>query len=174
MTEAHMARTLSDFMALPEGTELGVSNWIALSQEEIDAFGVLTRDHDPQHMNPEWARTRGPYGETVLFGFQTLAMLTWMIRDIGNTDLEAAAHGMTLNYGFDRVRFVAPVRMGAPMRGRFTLGPTRDDKGGRRIRTIRATVEVEGETRPALVADWLTAYLPPRESGSFLIDPQQE
>lgn len=134
------------------GTPLGTSQWVSIDQAWIDDFARVTRDHDPMHVDPQWAAEHSPYGTTVAFGFQTLSLLTWLQHEVvrwpGN-----ALYG--LNYGFDRLRFVAPVPVNSRIRAHFALADaSRDDDGRIRLETD-VQVEIEGEQRPALVARWL-------------------
>lgn len=151
------------------GDELGVSDWVRIDQPMIDAFGHLTRDVDPLHMDVEWARVNGPFGGTTAFGFLTISMLTHLFRSMAERDLRDTDLGLFLNYGFERLRLVAPVPSGARVRGKFTAGGTREDAGGRKIMTIHCEVEVEGQDRPALVCDWLSAWVPPAAGGGTRI-----
>lgn len=154
---------LDALLTMPAGTKLGVSDWVVIDQEMIDDFGRVTRDPDPMHIDPEWAANNSPFGETIAFGFLTISLLAHLLRSIHNDDLTSLAHGVNLNYGFDRVRLIAPVRVNSRVRGHFVLGDERADSGDRKIRKVLATVEIEGEDRPALVAEWLSAWLPPEE-----------
>jgi acyl dehydratase len=159
------AAHLDSLLAMPVGTELGVSDWVLIDQAMISDFGRITRDPDPMHVDPEWAAKNSPFGGTIAFGFQTMSLLTHLLRSIHKDDLTSLAQGVNLNYGFDRMRLIAPVKVNSRIRGRFTLGAERADGGGRKIRKVLATIEIEGEERPALVAEWLSAWLPPEEGG---------
>ena len=149
-------------LQLTEGTEIGVSDWLIVEQWMVDRFAELTRDPDPLHIDPEWAARNGPFGGPVAFGFLTLSLLTHLFRSAVKPDLGNARRGLFLNYGFDRVRLVAPVAVGTRIRGRFLMGGTRPAREGRLIVTFRSTVEREGEAKPALCCDWLSAWEPPR------------
>lgn len=143
------------------GDTLGVSAWITISQEMINAFGLLTQDPDPIHMD-EAVAAAGPFGRTTAFGFLTLSMLTALLRSAqgeapGRADV-AGGHG--LNYGFDRVRLVSPVPAGARIRGRFKALRRREDEKGRLVATYECVVEIEGQDRPAMVAEWVTIWVP--------------
>ena len=144
------------------GMKVGVSSWIEISQEMISGFGELTRDPDPMHVDSEWARKNGPYGGTIAFGFLTLSLLTHMLHDALGTSPRAHSRGPGhyLNYGFDRIRLVAPVVTGSRIRGSFDVTESRVDDRHRLFTTFRSIVEIEGEDRPALVADWLTLWIP--------------
>lgn len=128
----------------------------------INGFGELTRDPDPMHVDVAWARTNSPYGNTIAFGFLTMSLLTYMLRDALGTGapLRDRGPGHYLNYGFDRLRLIAPVPVGARIRGAFEVSETRVDERDRLFTTFHSIVEIEGEERPALVADWLTLWVP--------------
>jgi acyl dehydratase len=160
----------TSLLAIAEGTEVSVSDWVMITQDMNNAFGTLTRDLDPLHMDPAWAAENGPFGGTIAFGFLTLSLLTHLLRQKLQPDLQSVENGIFLNYGFDRVRLITPVRTGQRIRGRFVAGGIRDDKGGRKIRTFHATVEIEGEARPAVIAEWLSAWVPPAAGGGTRVD----
>ena len=142
---------LEDFPALI-GTEAGVSRWFTLDQARIDAFADLTEDHQFIHVDPERAAAT-PFGGTIAHGFLTLSLLAPMSQD-ALPRVERAVMGV--NYGFDQIRFLAPVRSGTRIRGRFVLASA-DVKGADRwLLKHTVTVEIENETKPALVADWLS------------------
>lgn len=145
---------LSDRTSLEQhvGQEIGRSSWHAIAQEEINAFGRLTKDVDAMHMDPEWARDHSPFGMTIVYGFQTLSMLTSMINEILKRGSKEA---YKLNYGFDRVRLMAPVAAGTPIRGIAKLKKIDDRGPDRFLVTIEMTVEIEAKAKPALVAEWL-------------------
>lgn len=156
-------------MAMPRGVphasqlgqEVGVSPWMLVEQARVDAFGAATNDRDPMHLDPEWCARRSPFGGTISFGFLTLSLLTWMSHEAlgwSHEDGEGAG-GYALNYGFDRIRFIAPVPVGARIRGRFVLRATREVRPGERLNTFEVTVELEGGDRPALVAEWLGLWV---------------
>lgn len=133
------------------GEEIGVSDWFTVSQAMIDAFADLTQDHQYIHVDPARA-AHSPMGGTIAHGFLTLSLLSAMV---GQAMPRVEGVTMALNYGFDRVRFVSPVRSGARIRGRFRLASV-DERGPDEIQwTLAVTVEIEGEARPALVAEWL-------------------
>lgn len=133
------------------GSEVGVSDWIAIDQKTIDAFADVTQDHQFIHVDPE-AAAKTPFGGTVAHGFLTLSMLSRMAAD-AMVRLESVK--MAVNYGFDRVRFMAPVRSGKRIRGRFRLDSFDEKRPGQYQVVHNVTVEIEGEEKPALVADWI-------------------
>lgn len=134
------------------GHEIGRSNWFALDQERINTFGRVTEDVDAMHMDPSWARLYSPFGSTIAYGFQTLSMMTAMLNSILPRGSEEA---YKLNYGFDRVRLMAPVMVNTPIRGIARLKKIEDRGPGRFLVTIGMTVEIKGSDKPAVVADWL-------------------
>jgi acyl dehydratase len=156
-------------LTMAEGELIGVSDWVMIDQSMIDTFGTVTRDFDPLHMDPAWAAEKGPFGGTVSYGFLTLSLLSHLLRQLLEQDLQHVDQGLFLNYGFNRVRLIAPVPVNGRVRGRFISGPVIEDRGGRLLKTIHATVEIEGQERPALVAEWLSAWVPPAEGGGTKI-----
>jgi acyl dehydratase len=131
--------------------EIGVSDWLEVSQQAIDAFADVTHDHQFIHVDPERAKDT-PFGGTVAHGFLTLSLLSRMAADVM---LRPPTTRMGVNYGFEKVRFLAPVRAGKRVRGRFTLASF-DEKGPGRYQFVHnVTVEIEGEDKPALIADWI-------------------
>ena len=133
------------------GSEVGVSDWILVDQARIDAFADVTEDPQFIHIDPE-AAAKTPFGGTVAHGFLTLSLLSRMAAD---AMLRPEGVKMGVNYGFERVRFMAPVRSGKRVRGRFTLVRFEEKKPGQWQFVHNVTVEIEGEDKPALVADWI-------------------
>ena len=139
------------------GEEVGVSDWLTIRQEQVNAFADLTADHQFIHVDPERAAAETPFGGTIAHGFLTLSLLTWFA---GGTRPRIVGTKHSVNYGLDRVRFVAPVPVGARVRGRFRLTRLEEDGPGEITQHYTVTVELEGADRPALVAEWITrAYL---------------
>jgi acyl dehydratase len=136
------------------GSEIHVSEWITVSQSEVDTFGRVTRDVDPLHMDAEHARTHGPYGRTVLYGFQTLSMLTHLSRRLRASAIDER-DDYDLNYGLNRVRFIAPIPVGTPFRNRVVVKDLKRRDNGHYLLTTMNTIEVQGSDRPALVAEWI-------------------
>jgi acyl dehydratase len=137
------------------GQEVGVSRWFLIDQKRIDAFADSTEDWQFIHVDPEAAKST-PIGATVAHGFLTLSMLSAIAYDALP---KVSGLAMGVNYGFDKVRFVAPVRAGRRIRGRFTLAGL-TQRSAREWRSRKAvTVEIEGEDKPALIADWLSLYV---------------
>ena len=133
------------------GSEVGVSDWILVDQAAIDAFAEVTQDHQFIHVDPE-AAARTPFGGTVAHGFLTLSLLSRMAAD---AMLRPESVRMGVNYGFEKVRFVAPVRSGKRVRGRFRLDRFEEKNPGQWQFVHNVTVEIEGEDKPALIADWI-------------------
>jgi acyl dehydratase len=133
------------------GEEIGVSGWLTVDQARIDAFAEVTEDRQFIHVDPA-AAAQTPFGGTVAHGFLTLSLLSRMAAGVM---LVPEKTRMTVNYGLEKVRFLAPVRSGKRVRGRFTLARV-EEKGPGRIQFVHAvTVEIEGEEKPALIADWI-------------------
>lgn len=132
------------------GQEIGVSDWLTIEQPRIDAFAQATGDHQWIHVDAERAAA-GPFGATVAHGYLTLSLLP----ALAATAFEVADVRMGINYGLDRVRFPAPVRVGSRLRGRFALTDYTPIEGGAQL-TIRCTMEIEGGDKPACVADALS------------------
>lgn len=133
------------------GQEIGVSGWIEVDQARIDAFADITEDRQFIHVDPEAAKAT-PFGGTIAHGFLTLSLLSAMSYD-AVPPLEGVAMGV--NYGFDKLRFLAPVRAGSRVRGRFRLISAEDRGDGRWLLKQEVTVEIEGAEKPALIAEWL-------------------
>lgn len=133
------------------GKEVGTSKWFLIDQSRIDTFADVTEDWQYIHVDPDKAR-ESPFGGTIAHGFLTLSMLSAMVYD-GGPKVDGVVMGV--NYGFDKVRFVSPVKVGAKVRAVFTLDAV-DQKGPNEIQTtLGVTVEIEGQDKPALVAQWL-------------------
>ena len=134
------------------GTEIGVSEWQRIDQATIGAFADLTGDHSFIHVDPVRARET-PFGTTIAHGFLTLSMLSQMAYQVCPR-LAGARYGM--NYGCDRLRFISPVKNGARVRAHFVLRGLEDQPGNRVQIRYDTTMEIEGETKPALAIEWLT------------------
>ena len=133
------------------GTEIGVSDWIMIDQKAIDTFADVTGDHQFIHVDPA-AAAQTPFGGTVAHGFLTLSLLSQMAAGVM---LIPPTIKMAVNYGFEKVRFIAPVRSGKRVRGRFTLVSIEEKRPGQWQFLHHVTVEIEGEDKPALTADWI-------------------
>ena len=141
------------------GQEVGVSRWITVDQARIDAFARITEDEQFIHVDPEAARAT-PFGGTIAHGFLTLSLASAMSYD-AVAPLDGVVMGV--NYGFDKLRFLAPVPAGSKVRGRFKL-LSAEDKGAqdgvtRWLLKHELTVEIEGGDKPALIAEWLSMQM---------------
>ncbi len=139
-------KTLAELQPLV-GQELGVSDWLRVEQTRINQFAQATGDHQWIHTDPERA-AGGPFGATVAHGFLTLSLLPMLF----DTGFQVADVKMGINYGLNRVRFVAPVRVGSRLRGRFKLLSYEPLEGGAQL-VVEATLELEGSPKPACVAE---------------------
>ncbi len=133
------------------GQEVGVSKWFEVDQARIDAFARITEDEQFIHVDPEAAKAT-PFGGTIAHGFLTLSLASAMSYDAVKP-LEGVVMGV--NYGFDKLRFLAPVPAGSRVRGRFKLLAADDKGGGRWLLKHELTVEIDGADKPALIAEWL-------------------
>lgn len=140
--------TLDDWI----GKELGVSGWLLVDQQRIDAFARCTGDEQWIHVDVARAKKESPFGGPVAHGYLTLSLLARLGMDVGIVPQDAAA---AFNYGLDKVRFLAPVKAGARVRLRVTLLEVADQGAGRKLLKLANTVEIEGEAKPALVAQTL-------------------
>ena len=140
----------SDLAALI-GTETGLSKWFDVTQARIDAFADATEDWQFIHVDPEAAKAT-PFGGTIAHGFLTLSLASAMSYD-AVAPLDGVVMGV--NYGFDKLRFLAPVPAGSRVRGRFKLLSAEDKGGGRWLLKQELTIEIEGGDKPALIAEWL-------------------
>jgi acyl dehydratase len=138
------------------GEEIGVSSWILLDQNRINEFAHCTGDHQWIHVDAERAAREGPFGGTIAHGFLTLSLLA-------PTGFEVLLARITpksvVNYGLDKVRFVAPVRSGKRVRNRIRISSVEEKGTGRFLVTTENTMEIEGETRPALTASALAMFM---------------
>lgn len=138
------------------GREVGVSDWIDVTQARIDAFAEVTGDHQFIHVDPQ-AAAKTPFGGTIAHGYLSLSLLSAMAMS-AMPGIEGTTMGV--NYGLNKVRFMAPVRSGKRIRGRFTLSDVSERSEGVLQSTVAVLVEIEGEDKPALAAEWVTlAYV---------------
>ena len=132
------------------GEAIGTSPWFLLDQDRINKFADTTEDRQFIHINPDLAKAT-PFGGTIAHGFLTLSMLSAMLE----TAVEVPAVQMSVNYGFNKVRFISPVKSGKRVRGHFKLLELEEKRPGQWQQTVEVTVEIEGEAKPALLADWI-------------------
>jgi acyl dehydratase len=144
------------------GSEVGVSSWIVVDQARIDAFAETTEDRQFIHIDPA-AAAKTPFGGTVAHGFLTLSLLSRMGAD---AMLLPEGLAMAVNYGLEHVRFLAPVRSGSRVRGRFVLDSIEQKVPGQWLMRHQVTVEIEAQEKPALAASWLTLVFVPGDQNA--------
>ncbi|NVJ98266.1 MAG: MaoC family dehydratase [Alphaproteobacteria bacterium] len=134
------------------GKETGVSDWMKIDQDRINAFADVTDDHQFIHIDPE-AAAKTPFGTTIAHGFLTLSLLTPLS---AGASLGVKNTVMGINYGCDKVRFMSPVKVNSEIRARVKLASVDEKPGNRLLLKNEITIEIKGEDRPALIAEWLT------------------
>ncbi|GAB2514654.1 MaoC family dehydratase [Microbulbifer agarilyticus] len=137
------------------GTELKTTDWFGVNQQQIDLFAEATLDHQFIHVDPERA-AQTPFGSTIAHGFLSLSMLSHFAETFGLA-IEGAYMG--INYGFDKVRFIAPVKVDSQIRAHAKLASVEEKNPGQFMLKFDVTVEIEGEEKPALKAEWLTMQM---------------
>ena len=137
------------------GKQLGKSEWLEITQQRIDLFAEATGDHQWIHVDPERAKT-GPFGATIAHGYLTQSLVNKFLPEI----VEVRGISMGVNYGADKIRFPAPVPVGSKIRGSAELVHVEEVKNGAIQATVRVTVEIEGNDRPACVIDTISRYTP--------------
>jgi acyl dehydratase len=142
------------------GRELGVTEWVTVGQDRIDQFAACTGDRQWIHVDVERARCESPFGGPIAHGYLSLSLVAAMVMELGVIPPDAAT---ALNYGLDKVRFVAPVKAGARVRLRASLASAEPQSGGRMLLKLQSTLEIEGEAKPALVAEVLCMLIGKRE-----------
>jgi acyl dehydratase len=142
------------------GRELGVTDWVTVGQDRIDQFAACTGDRQWIHVDVERARRESPFGGPIAHGYLSLSLVAAMVTELGVIPPDAAS---ALNYGLDKVRFVAPVKAGARVRLRASLVSAEPQSGGRMLLKLQGTLEIEGEAKPALVAEVLCMLVGKRE-----------
>jgi acyl dehydratase len=145
------------------GRELGMSDWITVDQGRIDQFAICTGDRQWIHVDVERARRESPFGGPIAHGYLSLSLVAAMLLEIGVVPQDAATG---LNYGLDKVRFVAPVKAGARVRTRATLMSADRQDGGRMLLKLQCMLEIEGEAKPALIAEVLCMLIARRDERS--------
>jgi acyl dehydratase len=137
------------------GTQIGLSRWVDISQSRIDAFAEVTEDRQFIHVDPQRA-SQTAFGTTVAHGFLSLSMLSMLAYDaLPQIDGQSAS----INYGFDRLRFISPVARDARIRARFTLSGMERRADGSLLLLIKVQMEISGVEKPALIGDWRILYL---------------
>jgi acyl dehydratase len=146
--------TTLEEVAEAAGEELGSSDWLTIDQDRVDRFADATGDHQWIHVDAERA-AEGPFGGTIAHGYLTLSLVPMLGTEIFRLDTP----GAKVNYGVNKVRFPAPVRVGTRVRAHATVGEVKDLPTGKQM-TLRWTIEAEGETKPACVAETVVLLLP--------------
>lgn len=134
------------------GRDFGTSDWVTVDQDRIDRFAACTGDRQWIHVDVDRARRESPFGGPIAHGYLTLSLVAAMVMELGVIPADAATG---LNYGLDKVRFIAPVKAGARVRSRAALIGAEPQGGGRMLIKLKCTLEIEGEAKPALIAELL-------------------
>ena len=134
------------------GREIGVSSWHLVDQKRIDVYADVIEDHQFIHVDPARAKAETAFGTTIAHGFLTMSLMSIMSYEVMPV---ISGTTMGVNYGFDKLRFISPVRSGSRVRGRFTLAEAKLRKPKELQSRTYVTVEFEGEEKPALVAEWI-------------------
>lgn len=141
------------------GEPEGAGDWLEVTQERINAFADVTEDHQFIHVDPKLAAELSPWGVTIAHGFLTLSLLVKLSQSIPQPPERLDGVVMGVNYGFEKVRFISPVKVGSKIRCSSVLAGV-DQKDPNTLQTTRTmTVEIEGESKPALVADWISRII---------------
>ncbi|MDF2824546.1 MAG: hypothetical protein K0R68_1954 [Mycobacterium sp.] len=143
-----------DALVAAKGEELGSSEWVTISQDEVNQFADATGDHQWIHIDPEKA-AKGPFGTTIVHGFMTLALLPRLMHQIFSVD----GVKMGINYGLNKVRFPSPVPVGSQVRATSTLTDTQDIGQGTVQVTVTTVIEIDGAAKPACVAESILRYI---------------
>ncbi len=138
------------------GASEGAGDWFVVDQARIDAFAEVTEDRQFIHVDPEACAQMSPWGVPIAHGFLTLSLLTHLLATVPQDPKSLEGIVMGVNYGFEKVRFVNPVKVDARIRATSTLAAVEQKDPNTLHLTRSITVEIEGETKPALVADWVT------------------
>ena len=136
--------------------EMGVSEWLTVNQGTINEFAEVTKDHQFIHVDPQKAKST-LFGSTIAHGFLSLSMLSYFAEN--GFGFAIKGYPVALNYGFDKVRFVTPVKVDSEIRGRSTLKSVNEKVHGQILVKQRVVIDIKDAPKPALIADWLTMYL---------------
>jgi acyl dehydratase len=145
------------------GGELGASDWVAVDQDRIDQFAACTGDRQWIHVDVDRATRESPFGGPIAHGYLSLSLVAAMVMELGVIPPDAATG---LNYGLDKVRFIAPVKAGVRVRTRASLVSAEPQSGERVLLKLRCTLEIEGEAKPALVAEVLCMLIGKRDASA--------
>ena len=141
------------------GEQEGVGQWLEITQDRINAFADVTEDQQFIHVDPELCKTLSPWGVPIAHGFLTLSMLTKLAQSVPQDAGRLSGIVMGVNYGFDQVRFVNPVKVGSKVRASAVLTAVEAKDANTLQVTKTYTVELDGESKPALVAEWITRLI---------------
>jgi len=149
---------MTKFVSLEEaqtliGQEVGISDWLQVTQEKVNQFAEATGDYQFIHIDEERARQETPFGGTIAHGFLTLSLLSMLSAQTDTIKIKGA--NVFINYGLDKVRFINPVRIGKRIRARFELLSAIEKSPGQHLLKHKATIEIEGVDKPAMIAEWL-------------------
>jgi len=136
--------------------QMGESDWLKVDQQMINEFASATKDHQFIHVDPEKAKN-SPFGGTIAHGFLSLSMLSHFAEN--GFGFAIKGYPVVLNYGFDKIRFVTPVKVDSQIKGRSTLRSSIEKVEGQILVKQRAVIDIKGAPKPALIADWLTMYI---------------
>lgn len=147
-----------NFLSLDEaqqhiGEEVGISPWFEITQERVNQFAQASGDFQFIHIDPERAKAETSFGGPIAHGFLTLSLLS--ILSAQSSTIKIAGCTVLINYGLDKVRFMNPVKVGARIRARFTLVSAQEKSPGHFLVKHKAVIDIEGETKPAMIAEWL-------------------
>jgi acyl dehydratase len=154
MSATTVVEAPSELLSL-DGADLGVTDWVPVTQEQVDLFADATGDHQWIHVDVERATRESPFGGPIAHGYLTLSLVNLFLPQL----LEVRGASMGVNVGLDKVRFPSPVPTGSNLRGRGQVVAVEEAKGGVQI-TVRVTVEIEGGDKPACVADTVSRFFP--------------
>ena len=146
--------TTLDEVAAAANTDIGTSEWLTIDQRRVNMFAEATGDHQWIHVDLERAK-EGPFGGTIAHGYLTLSLVPWL----GSQVFKLQTPGAKLNYGVNKVRFPNPVLVGKRIRSHVAIGEVTDLPSGKQL-TVRHTIEIEGEAKPACVAESVVLLLP--------------
>ena len=146
--------TSLDEVAAAQGEELGTTEWVVIDQDRVDRFADATGDHQWIHVDVEKAAS-GPFGGTIAHGYLTLSLVPWL----GSQVFSLETPGAKLNYGVNKVRFPNPVRVGSRVRNTVSVGDVTDLPSGKQL-TLEHVIEIEGQDKPACVAETVVLLLP--------------
>ena len=142
-----------EFLQSMQGAEIGVSEWILIDQSKIDDFAKVTQDDQFIHVNPERAKNETDFGGTIAHGFLVLSLASKFSLDVLGQNSQKS---VSINYGFDKVRFISPVLANSLVRGRFNLKRVDINRPTELRQIYDLSIEIKGLDRPAIIAEWIT------------------